>query len=416
MRGDVALGRREQVWKGSPLLFLFVTVFVDMIGYGIVIPLLPFYVQQYALGAVLIGLLGSLYAAMQFFGGPFLGGLSDRTGRRPVLLLCLLGTSLAYLLLGLANTLLLLVVSVALAGLAGGTLATAQAYIADSTLPEDRARGLGLIGAAFGLGLITGPVLGGFLSLFSLGAPAFAASTLALGNVAFGFFALPESLPATRRTSTPVLHLNPISQLGGVLRIGGIRALLLAVFLLNLSFAGLLTNFPLFSNVRFGWDATANAFFFAFVGVCAVLTQGVLLGRLQPRFGEKWLLLGGLALMSLNLGLMALVPSGPLLYPVVGMLAVGTGLAIPSLTALISLRVSEREQGKVMGGQQAILSLTLILGPLIAGLAFDHLGVPAPYRIGSLLAALALLVAAPTLLQRVISTRDVFSKPRKSGE
>jgi MFS family permease len=120
--------------------------------------------------------------------------------------------------------------------------------------------------------------------------------------------------------------------------------------------------------------------------------------------------------MSLNLGLMALVPSGPLLYPVVGMLAVGTGLAIPSLTALISLRVSEREQGKVMGGQQAILSLTLILGPLIAGLAFDHLGVPAPYRIGSLLAALALLVAAPTLLQRVFSTRDVFSKPRKSGE
>ncbi len=412
------------MWHGSPLLFLFVTIFVDMIGYGIVIPLLPFYAQQHAPGGVLVGLLGALYAAMQFVGGPFLGGLSDRTGRRPVLLLCLFGASLAYLLLGLANTLLLLVVAVVLAGGAGGTLATAQAYIADSTSPENRARGLGLMGAAFGLGLITGPVLGGLLSLYSLGAPAFAASALALCNVAFGLFVLPESLPAMRRTPTPIPHLNPVSQLVGVLRMGVIRALLLAVFLLNLSFAGLLTNFPLFSNARFGWDATANAFFFAFVGVCAVLTQGVLLGRLQPRFGDKWLLLSGLALMTLDLGLMALVPFGPLLYPIVGTLAVGTGLAIPSLTALISHRASGHEQGKVMGGQQAILSLTLILGPVIAGLAFDHLGVPAPYWIGGLLAALALLITATTLspgypghdtAKRVFSTWNAFRKPRKPG-
>ena len=131
--------KMRRMWRGSLLAFLFVTVFVDMIGYGIVIPLLPFYVQQYASGAVLIGLLGSLYAAMQFFGGPFLGGLSDRAGRRPVLLLCLFGTSLAYLLLGLSDTLLLLVAAVILAGGASGTLATAQAYIADSTEPADSA-------------------------------------------------------------------------------------------------------------------------------------------------------------------------------------------------------------------------------------------------------------------------------------
>ena len=418
----------RRAWRGSPLLFLFVTVFVDMIGYGIVVPLLPFYVRQYALGAALIGLLGSLYAAMQFVGGPLLGGLSDRAGRRPVLLLCLLGTSLAYLLLGLANTLLLLIAAVALAGAAAGTLATAQAYIADSTSPEDRAHGFGLIGAAFGLGLIAGPVLGGLLSFLSLSAPALAASALALGNMAFGFFILPESLPVERRASTPILRLNPVSQLGGVLRMGGIRALLLVVSLLNLSFAGLVTNFPLFSNVRFGWDPAGNAFFFAFIGVCAVLTQGVLLGRLQPRFGEERLLLGGLSLTALNLGLMALIPFGWMLYPVVGVLAVGIGLAIPSLTALISHRVSEHEQGKVMGGQQAILSLTLILGPIIAGLAFDHLGVPAPYWIGGLLAALALLVAAATLLPehrrnlagrnaagQIFSERGTFRKPRKPG-
>jgi DHA1 family tetracycline resistance protein-like MFS transporter len=415
----------RRAWHASPLLFLFVTVFVDMIGYGIVVPLLPFYVRQYAPGAALIGLLGSLYAAMQFVGGPFLGGLSDRAGRRPVLLLCLLGTSLAYLLLGLANTLLLLVAAVALAGAAAGTLATAQAYIADSTSPEDRARGLGLIGAAFGLGLIAGPVLGGTLSLLSLGAPAFAASVLALGNVAFGFFVLPESLPAGRRARTPILRLNPVSQLGGVLRMDGIRALLLVVFLLNISFTGLLTNFPLFSNVRFGWDASGNAFFFAFVGACAVLTQGVLLGRLQPRFGEERLLLGGLSLTALDLGLIALIPSGWMLYPVVGTLAVGIGLAIPALTALISRRVSGREQGRLMGGQQAILSLTMILGPIIAGLVFDHFGVPAPYWIGGLLAVLALLVAAAALLpeypgrniaKRVFSGQGILRKPRKPGE
>ena len=412
LQGTLVAGK---LLRGSPLLFLFVTVFVDMIGYGIVIPLLPFYVQQQASGAALVGLLGSLYAAMQFVGGPFLGGLSDRVGRRPVLLLCLFGTSFAYLLLGLADTLLLLVAAVVLAGGAAGTLATAQAYIADSTLAGDRARGLGLIGAAFGLGLIAGPVLGGLLSLYSLGAPAFAASALALCNVAFGFFVLPESLRLTRRTSTPILELNPVSQLAGVLGVGSIRALLLAVFLLNLSFAGLLTNFPLFSNARFGWDATANAFFFAFVGVCAVLTQGVLLGRLQPRFGEKRLLLGGLALMAVNLGLMALVPLGSLLYPVVGILAVGTGLAIPSLTALISHRVSEREQGKVMGGQQAILSLTLILGPTISGLTFDRLGAPAPYWVGSLLAALALLAAAAALVPRGVHERYTSRTPREPG-
>ncbi len=384
--------------RGSPLVFLFVTVFVDMVGYGIVVPLLPFYTRQHAAGAALVGLLGSLYAAMQFVSGPFLGGLSDRVGRRPVLILCLLGASFAYLLLGLAETLVLLFAAVVLAGAASGTLATAQAYIADSTTPELRARGLGLIGAAFGLGLMAGPALGGLLSLYSLHTPAFAASALALANATFGLLILPESLPPKLRTPTPILRLNPVSQLRGILGMGGIRGLLLTVFLLNLSFAGLLVNFPLFSNARFGWGATANAFFFAFVGVCAVLTQGVLICRLQPRLGDERLLLLGLSLMALGLGLVALVPFGPLLYPVVGVLAVGAGLAIPALTALISRRVSGREQGRLMGGLQAILSLTLIVGPVISGLVFDHLGVPAPYWIGALLAALALLVAVAALL------------------
>jgi DHA1 family tetracycline resistance protein-like MFS transporter len=386
---------------GSPMVFLFVTVFVDMMGYGIIVPLLPFFAAQYAGGALLIGLLGSLYAGTQLLGGPFLGGLSDRVGRRPVLISCLLGASLAYLMLGMAGSLAAIALAVALAGAAAGTVATAQAYVADTTGPKERARGLGIMGAAFGLGLICGPALGGLLSLHSLSAPAFAASALAFSNALFGLLVLPESLPPERRTPTPLRLLNPISRLLALLRIENARALLAAVFLLNLSFAGLITNFPLFSAARFGWGTSENAFLFAFVGLCAVGTQGLLVGKLRPVAGERRLLLGGLGIMAGGLCLVALAPSGGTLYPIVGALAVGTGLAIPSVTALLSLRVSERRQGNLMGGLQALLGLTLILGPPLAGLAFDRAGESAPYWLGGTLAALALAVvlAAPPLEQ-----------------
>jgi MFS transporter, DHA1 family, tetracycline resistance protein len=397
----------------SPLVFLFITVFVDMIGYGIVVPLLPFYAELYASGALVVGLLASLYAAMQFVGGPFLGGLSDRHGRRPVLLLCLLGASFAYLLLGLAQTLASLVVAVVLAGAASGTLATAQAYIADSTTMEDRARGLGLIGAAFGLGLMAGPALGGLLSLHSLSAPALFASALALTNCVFGYLTLPESHAPHLRRRVPLLRLDPISQLARILKMRHVRALLAAVLLLNLALAGLVNNFPLFSQARFGWGTTSNAFFFAFVGMCAVVTQGFLIGRLQPRFGESGLLLGGLALVSLNLLLVSLVPSGVLLYPIVGLLALGMGLAIPSLTAIISNRTPAGVQGRLMGGMQAILSLAMILGPVTAGLAFDHLSIPAPYLIGRTLALLALIVSGADLLSG--RRTEAIQRARTSG-
>ncbi len=406
-----------------PLAFIFITVFVDMLGYGILIPLLPFYARQFDASAALVGLLASLYAATQMFGGPFLGGLSDQIGRRPVLIACLLGASLAYLLLGLADSLFMVAFAVAVAGLMGGTPATAQAYIADKTAPEERARGLGAIGAAFGLGLMAGPALGGTLSLYSLAAPALAASALALSNAVFGLFALEESLPPEKRSrgmvtevadreSLPLgsrspldprtrqpgsigggFRISPFAQIGRVLALPAVRRLLLVVFLLNLSFAGLLTNFPLFSEARFGWGPTTNAFFFAFVGVCAVVTQGALIGRLQPRFGEGNLLAAGLSMATVGFFLMAVVPAAWMLYIAVGGMAVGVGLAIPSLASLVSRRVSEDKQGRLMGGQQAILSSTLVLGPIVAGLSFDWIGVSAPYIIGSMLAGGALAAA-----------------------
>lgn len=241
---------------------------------------------------------------------------------------------------------------------------------------------------------MAGPLLGGLLSLHSLHAPALAASGLALANAAFGLFVLPESLPEDRRSRAPLLRLDPFSGLVRTLRMGGTGPLLLAVLLLNLAFAGLLTNFPLFSGARFGWGPSENAFFFAFVGGCAVLTQGLLVGRLQKRFGEPVLAFGGLAATALCLAAVGASTSGWILYPVVGALAVGAGLAIPALTALLSRQAPAEEQGRLMGGVQAILSLALVSGPLVAGAAFDEIGVPAPYFIGAVLSALALPAVA----------------------
>lgn len=371
------------------MLFIFVTVFVDLLGYGMMVPLLPFFVQRHAGGAALAGALGSVYALMQLLSGPILGALSDRYGRRPVLLICLLGTAGAYAWLGLANTLPLIFLAIMLDGLTGGNLTTAYAYIADITAPENRARGMGLVGAAFGLGMMAGPALGGLLSQFGLGVPAFTACGIALANVAFGFFTLPESLPPERRTATlSWKSLNSVSQLAGLFRVQAIRVFLLALFTLNLAFAGLQTNFPLFSQARFGWDSVRNGIFFAYVGVCAVFIQGWLYGKIHPRFGEKRLARAGLMLMALGLAGIALASQDWMLYPAVGVAALGSGLSIPSLTALASHRVTE--QGRLMGGMQVLLSLTNIIGPTLAGLAFQFVAVPAPYWLGCALALAAL--------------------------
>jgi len=381
-------------FRKPSLLFIFITVFVDLLGYGMMVPLLPFYVQKQQGGAAIVGSLGSLYALMQLLSGPILGGLSDRYGRRPVLLTSLLGTSLAYLLLGAADSLSGIYLAIMLDGITGGNLTTAYAYIADVTSREERSRGMGLVGAAFGLGLMAGPVLGGLLSAYGLGAPAFTASAIALANVIFGYSVLPESLPPERRTSgVSVNPLSSVMQLGGLFRLASIRMLLLTIFTLNLAFSGLQTNFPLYSQRRFGWDATLNGIFFAYVGACAVLVQGVVFRELQPRFGEKRLSTLGLALMAAGLAGMAAAHQAWLLYPLVGLIALGSGISIPALTGLVSTRAPAGMQGRLMGGTQALLSLTTIIGPSLAGLTFEYIAIAAPYWLGSLLSALALLLA-----------------------
>lgn len=380
--------------RPAALLIVFVCVFVDMLGYGMVVPLLPFLLREQDVdGALAVGLLSSLYALMQLLMAPLLGALSDRVGRRPVLIGCVLVAGGAYTLLGLANSLPLIFLAVGIGGAAGATIPTAQAYIADSTSGDERARGLGLIGAAFGLGLMLGPAAGGLLAAQGLGLPAFLAAGLCLINGLIGLFVLPESLPATGRVAQPLRLGGVIGQVAAAIADKPARPLLLAIFLLNLAFNGLQSNFPVFTLERFGWTPAQNGVFFAFVGLCAVITQGLLIGRLQPIFGEARLVLGGLGLMGLGLALVAAAQAGWVLYPAAGLLALGSGLAIPAITSLVSRRAGAGRQGALLGGVQSLLSLTLVVGPFLAGLLFDALGPAAPYLTGGLLAVGAFVAA-----------------------
>lgn len=387
---------------------------MDLLGYGIMLPLLPFYVQAQNGGAVIAGGLMSVYSAVQLISGPILGALSDRFGRRPILLACLFGTALSYFLLGVADSLLLIFLAVFIDGLTGSNLTTAHAYIADVTTSENRARGMSLVGAAFGLGLMAGPALGGLLSGYGLHIPALTASALALANTVFGILVLPESLLPERRETKPISQLFTWGgQFMDLFRQANIQKFLVALFLLNLAFAGLQTNFPLYSNLRFEWTPTQTSYFYLYVGLCAVFIQGFLFGKLQPRFGERNLTLFGLVCMIIGLAGMALAPAAWQLFPAVTVVALGTGTCIPSLTALVSLRASETGQGRLMGGMQTLLSLTNIIGPTMAGLAFEFIAFSAPYFLGSILSLGALGVALLSL--RGGLRRDSIEIPTKQS-
>jgi MFS transporter, DHA1 family, tetracycline resistance protein len=384
------------------LAFILVTIFVDMTGFAMVVPLLPVYVQRHSGGAILAGVMGSLYAVMQVIGAPLIGSLADRYGRRRILVLCLLGSFAAYLLLGFAGSLGAIAAAVAFSGLAGGSFATAQAYIADGAGAAARTRWLGLAGAAVGLGIAVGPLAGGFLGVHGLRIPAFTASALALANALFGLlfvrdFSEPVRVAPGRATQGRLapgragLKINPLAGIFDVLRLPGLRSLLLTLAALNLSFVGLPTTFALFSQARFGWSPAANGPFFAFVGACAVLTQGLLLGRLAPLAGERRLALAGTIAAAAMFPLAAMAPTGWLLYPIIGVLAVATGLAIPSLMSLLTHRAPPGAIGRTMGGVQSVLSACMIIGPALAGAAHQAFGPPAPYWMGGLFAAAAFL-------------------------
>jgi DHA1 family tetracycline resistance protein-like MFS transporter len=356
--------------KRSPLLVIFVTVFIDLVGFGIVIPVLPFYVEGTKFNASprAVGLLFASYSIMQLIFTPILGRLSDRHGRRPILFFSLLGTSLGFFILGFATTLWMLFAGRIIDGITGGNISTAQAYIADVTTEENRAKGMGLIGAAFGMGFIFGPAIGGILSRWGAHVPFLFAGALALANATLLYFVLPETVtpdhPARVSAAT-----GRWSQLLRALQQGRLAFVLAIYFLFVTAFSIMTSSFGLFTLFRFGFDANDTGWIFAFVGVVGAIIQGGLIGRLVKRFGERPLVIAGALFFTASLFAIPLTGPQTGLWALLGVgaaFAIGNGLATPSLTSLASKSAGAGEQGGVLGVTQSVASLARAVGPLIS--------------------------------------------------
>lgn len=356
--------------KRSPLLVIFVTVFIDLVGFGIVIPVLPFYVEgtKFNASPSTVGLLFASYSIMQLLFTPILGRLSDRYGRRPILLISLIGTGIGFLILGFATTLWMLFAGRIIDGISGGNISTAQAYIADITTPENRAKGMGLIGAAFGLGFIFGPAIGGILSRWGNHVPFLFAACLAFANALLLYFTLPETVtpdhPARASAAT-----GRWTQLAQALKQSRLAFILLIYFLFVTAFSIMTTTFGLFTMFRFGYDAHDTGWLFVFVGVIGAVIQGGLIGRLVKRFGEFPLVIVGALLFAVSLFAIPFVgPKTGLLTLLIvgGTFSIGNSLSGPALTGLASKSVGRGEQGGVLGVTQSAASLSRTIGPLIA--------------------------------------------------
>lgn len=354
----------------SPSLLIFVTVFIDLIGFGIVLPLLPSYAASFHVNEAAIGILVASFSAMQFLLAQWWGRLSDRIGRRPVLLVGLLGSALSYLLFGLAGSFWVLLLSRLVAGGMGATVNVAQAYLADMTPPEQRPRAMGMIGAAFGMGFVVGPALGGISSHWGAAAPGFLASGLTTINLILAWRWLPESLRAAPAAKDKV----PVHWSRFMLAFS-------ATAFSTLAFTVMYVIFPLELQRALGYDRDHTAYLFVLIGVVSAGVQGGLVGRLVPRFGERALIAAGGGLLCA--GLIALAGAlgplkdsghGALLYGSLLTLAFGSALIGPSASSYVSRNAPSDEQGRALGLMQSVGAMARIGGPVLAGTVASRFG------------------------------------------
>ena len=353
----------------TPLIIIFVTVFIDLVGFGIVIPILPFYAQseQFNANPLEIAAITAIYSWMQFFFAPILGRLSDRYGRRPILFISILGSAVGYFIVGYAATLVMIFVGRAISGITGGNISTAQAYIADVTSKENRAKGMGLFGAAFGLGFVFGPAIAGVLSTIGPSVPFYFASALSLANAAAVYFLLPES----------VRHVSISSGKGRFAEIldsfkerwfGMVNVV---YFMLITAFSIMTYAYSLYAGFAFGYDASHVGYLFFYVGIISIVGQGVIFHRAADRFGESVLAAAGCLMMAVSLITFPFIDaqSGGLLALLIAsaMLSLGNAIASPALTSLVSKLSHEHEQGKSLGIIQSTASLARAIGPSVGG-------------------------------------------------
>jgi DHA1 family tetracycline resistance protein-like MFS transporter len=379
-----------------PILFLI--VFVDLVGFGVIIPLLPFYGEHFAATPAQVGFLMAAYSLTQFIAAPFWGRLSDRIGRKPVLVVSLIGAVGAYVWLGYAGSLWMLFVARLIGGAMAGNISTAFAYVADVTGPENRAKGMGLIGAAFGLGFIFGPAIGGILAgkdplNADYTTPALTAAGLSALALVLTVVLLKETLSkesrARQSAMPPRIRWQKFRQ---TLAQPTVTLLLGISFLATMAFAGMETTFAMWSRRQFGWGPEQNGYLFAFVGLLCAAVQGGLIGRLARRLGEALLILNGAIALAIGMLMIPFSTSLPPLLIAMIVIAVGFSLLSPSLNSLISLQVDADLQGGTMGVTRSVTTLARILGPVWAGALFHFLGKEWPFIGGALMMTAVILL------------------------
>ncbi len=398
--------------RGAAVAFIFVTILLDMLALGLIMPILPKLVESFvdndtAQAARIFGVFGTAWALMQFLFSPILGSLSDRFGRRPVVLLSNFGLGLDYVLMALAPSLIWLFVGRVISGITSASISTAFAYIADITPAERRAAVFGKVGAAFGAGFIIGPAVGGLLGDFDPRLPFWVAAGLSFANTMYGLLILPESLPRDRRASFRWKSANPIGALR-LLRSDRILAgLSVTNFFAQLAHAVLPSIFVLYATYRYGWDSKTVGVTLAMVGVCTMVVQGAGIGPIVRVFGERRSLLLGLVCGAAGFFIFAIAPTGPLSWLGIPVMSLW-GVSGAAIQALMTKRVAADQQGQLQGANSSVQSISQLLGPFLFTLTFAYfigaqtpLHLPgAPFYLASALVLLALVIAAGTLSGR----------------
>jgi len=392
------------------LTFVIITVILDTLGFMLIVPVAPYLVARYVSNpgtiGVAVGWLGSIYAICQFIAAPGLGILSDKFGRRPLLLLCLLGSAIGFLLLGLGGALWVLFLGRAIDGITGANTSIIIAYITDVVPSLERSKYFGLIGAIGAGCVVLGPAVGGLLARFGYQVPFFVAGAVALANVIFGLFFMPESV--VKDQSTPqvsIASLNPFRALKEIFRMPRLGWLLIALFSFTLATVILPSNLGLFAKDNLNWDADRVGLLFSVFGISSVVVQGLILQWLLKRLVAYRVMIAGLCFSMVSLLLVALIArvASPILLTIgIIIFAAGEGFTSPTLLDLITHETDERSQGKVQGGSQSVQSIANIAGPVMAGTLYDHLGHGTPYLTGAgiILLVLGLLVLVPPALKR----------------
>ena len=378
------------------LRLIFFIMLMDIVGMSIIFPVAPYIVQRYSSDALMVTMLTVIYAGAQFFAAPALGKISDRVGRRPVLLASVFGSAVGYFIFGIGGALWVLLLSRLIDGITGGNISTASAYIIDISRPEERTKNFTLLGMAYGVGFILGPALGGVLGQWSLNAPVYLAGSIFLVSTALVYFLLPESLPAESRAKSQLRlnDFNPFASVAQMVFKPGLGLILLIVALFNFSFDGVNSVMGIFIKNKFTASPLTLGLLFVFVGIATAFVQGALIERLVPRFGEKRMAFVGLLGSVIGWPLIMLTPALWMLFPVTFLQSGITGFIWATTGAMAAGLVHEHEQGQLAGVNVALAGLMSMLGPLWAGGVYDGVSPNAPFWMGSIILLIACLVLA----------------------